>query len=33
MIAELKAKGIIERSGANKNGRWIVVDAVQTSPR
>jgi fido (protein-threonine AMPylation protein)/biotin operon repressor len=30
MIAELKTKGIIKRSGASKNGRWIVIDSTQT---
>ena len=26
MLADLKAKGIIRREGANRNGSWIIVD-------
>ncbi len=26
MLADLKAKGIIRREGANRNGYWIIVD-------
>ena len=26
MLADLKAKGIIRREGANRNGYWIILD-------
>ena len=26
MLADMKAKGIIRREGANRNGYWIIVD-------